>query len=45
MLYRLKVVIICINNSEESIRKIVELWEDFLIGKLFFLFDGIVFIL
>ena len=42
MAYRLKAVTICTNNSEEGIRKITELWEDVLIGKLPLLSDGII---
>ncbi len=42
MAYRLKAVTICTNNSEEGIRKIAELWEDVLIGKLPLLSDGII---
>ena len=42
MPYRLKAVTICTNNSEEGIRKITELWEDVLIGKLPLLSDGII---
>ena len=42
MTYRLKAVTICTNNSEEGIRKIAELWEDVLIGKLPLLSDGII---
>ena len=42
MPYRLKAVTIRTNNSEESIRKIAELWEDLLTGKLPLLSDGIV---
>ena len=42
MTYKLKAVTIRTNNSEEGIRKIAELWEDVLIGKLPLLSDGIV---
>ena len=42
MSYRLKAVTIRTNNSEEGIRKIAELWEDVLTGKLPLLSDGIV---
>ena len=42
MAYRLKAVTIRTNNSEEGIRKIAELWEDVLIGKLPLLSDGII---
>ena len=42
MAYRLKAVTIRTNNSEEGIRKIAELWEDVLTGKLPLLSDGIV---
>ena len=42
MAYRLKAVTIHTNNSEEGIRKITELWEDVLIGKLPLLSDGII---
>ena len=42
MAYKLKAVTIRTNNSEEGIRKITELWEDVLIGKLPLLSDGII---
>ena len=42
MAYRLKAVTIRTNNSEEGIRKIAELWEDILTGKLPLLSDGII---
>ena len=42
MAYTLKAVTIRTNNSEEGIRKIAELWEDILTGKLPLLSDGIV---
>ena len=42
MSYRLKAVTIRTNNSEEGIRKIAELWEDVLTGKLSLLADGII---
>ena len=42
MAYTLKAVTIRTNNSEEGIRKIAELWEDVLTGKLPLLSDGIV---
>ena len=42
MAYRLKAVTIHTNNSEEGMRKIAELWEDVLIGKLPLLSDGII---
>ena len=42
MAYTLKAVTIHTNNSEESIRKIGELWGDVLTGKLSLLADGVV---
>ena len=42
MAYTLKAVTIRTNNSEEGIRKIAELWDDVLTGKLPLLSDGIV---